>query len=87
MNRPSYFKDYFTETSPNHENERLSYTADLEKYCDELERINKKLNDKVYMLSGEHFINPCEGCRDYCYKNDECKSNGGCVRIKEFKYE
>lgn len=22
--------------------------------------------------------NPCQGCKDYCYKTDTCKSNGGC---------
>lgn len=58
------------------------YLEALEEYCDVLERFNRKLNDKLYMINGEHIINPCEGCRDYCYRTDECKSNGACANTK-----
>lgn len=55
------------------------YVFDLEKYCDWLE----------FLLKGEGINpNPCEGCSDYCYLADECKSNGGCGyehRIKKLQ--
>lgn len=38
-----------------------------------------QLEERLRLLNCEiPPINPCEGCKDYCYKNDDCKSNGGC---------
>lgn len=55
------------------------YVEELENYCDELEMKLIKYEQRLRMLDAECFINPCEGCTDYCYKNNECKSNGGCA--------
>ena len=52
------------------------YYYDLEKYCDELEMQCLKLEQRLRTIGID--INPCDGCTDYCYKNDTCKSNGGC---------
>lgn len=33
-----------------------------------------------YFVSDDYdsYVHPCIDCEDYCYKNDDCKSNGGC---------
>lgn len=48
----------------------FTYTEALEIYCDYLERLLKQEDIEP---------NPCKGCTDYCYKANECKSNGGCA--------
>lgn len=49
---------------------------------------NIKLEEKLHMMGAdERFIHPCEGCKDFCYLNMECKTMGACANEHIAKLE